>query len=242
MKITFLGTRGGIKAKSKEHNKHSITLITYKNKSILLDYGLDWLHNNPKVAKPEAIFITHGHPDHIGGLSAGAPCPVYATKESWQIMKNYPIEDKFIIKDREIIKIAGMQVEPFTVVHSIHAPAVGYKITAGKASIFYVPDLIGIKKESAALKNIKLYIGDGAIITREILMRHKDSQITGHAPISLQLSWCAQNKVPQAVFTHCGTEIVTGDKEIISNKIAQLAKEYNIKTSIAYDNLKIIIR
>ena len=50
--------------------------------------------------------------------------------------------------------------------HSILAPAVGYRVSAGHACIFYAPDLIFIHDRAAALKEVQIYIGDGATLTR----------------------------------------------------------------------------
>jgi ribonuclease BN (tRNA processing enzyme) len=71
MKLTFLGTRGNIKSKTKKHNKHTSLLISYKKKSIIIDRGEDWL-NKPYKFQVDAIVATHSHPDHIGGLKNGA--------------------------------------------------------------------------------------------------------------------------------------------------------------------------
>jgi glyoxylase-like metal-dependent hydrolase (beta-lactamase superfamily II) len=48
----------------------------------MIDCGADWLARLKAVA-PSAIVITHAHPDHAFGLARGAPCPVYATAETW---------------------------------------------------------------------------------------------------------------------------------------------------------------
>ena len=43
--------------------------------------GADWLHRIGEVS-PTAIVLTHAHSDHVDGLRAGAPCPVYATADA----------------------------------------------------------------------------------------------------------------------------------------------------------------
>lgn len=240
MKLTFLGTRGGIIARSHEHYKHSSLLVQYYNKSIIIDWGADWLGQLNKY-KPDAIFITHAHPDHVGGLQNGAACPVYASKDTWDRI-SYPITQKNIISDQKPVSIGKILIESFEVEHSLNAPAVGYRITAGASSIFYVPDLIAIKKQHAALQGVKLYIGDGAIITRTMLMRKRDSVIIGHVPIKHQVAWCVEEQVPWMIITHCGSEIVKGDKNRIAQKIETLAKEYKIKVTIAHDGLALTLR
>jgi hypothetical protein len=46
--------------------------------------------------------------------------------------------------------------EAFPVDHSLRAPAVGYRITAGCAAIFYAPDLVSIVDEQEALSGLDL--------------------------------------------------------------------------------------
>src|SRR5882724_7632161 len=91
MKITFLGTRGYIDARTRRHYRHTSTMIAYKGKRVMIDCGLDWA-KKVFMVKPDAIVITHAHPDHAWGLKNGSPCPVYATQESWDVMRNFAIE------------------------------------------------------------------------------------------------------------------------------------------------------
>jgi phosphoribosyl 1,2-cyclic phosphodiesterase len=243
MKITFLGTRGYIDATTRRHKRHTSTLITYKQTRLLIDCCLDWLTKIAylkKKYKPDALFITHAHPDHAWGLKNGALCPVYATKESWQIMAKYPIKERHIVNSRKKVVIGGVTIETFPVVHSIRAPAVGYRITARNTIIFCAHDLVYIEHRKKALNNIDLYIGDGASIKRPII-RKRDGVLFGHSPISTQLTWCKKEGVPRAIFTHCGSEIVEGDGRTINAKIQALGKERGVEVQIAHDGLEIEI-
>lgn len=242
MKIIFLGTRGYIDVRTKKHYRHAATLICYKGKRIMLDCGLDWVGKLDQI-KPHAIVLTHAHPDHAWGLKKGAPCPVYASRESWRVkeLKKFPIDQKIIVPIQEKIDIAGITFEAFFEKHSLLCPAVGYRITAGKTTIYYSGDLISIHQRHTALKNVMLYIGDGATITRP-MVRRKDDKIFGHTTIRAQLGWCQKEGVKRAIITHCGTQIVADKSGKAETKIKQLAKERNVQVTIAYDGMKVILR
>jgi phosphoribosyl 1,2-cyclic phosphodiesterase len=247
MKITFLGTRGYIESKSKLHKMHTSTLISHMNKNVMIDCGQDWLKKVWKI-NPDAIVITHSHPDHCWGLKEGSPCPVYAIKESWQVMKNFKIDKKHqkLIKLRKVIDICGIKFETFPVVHSLLAPAVGYRICHStslklrRTSFFIVPDVVYIEDRHDAFKNIKFYIGDGATIIRS-MVRKKGDKLFGHTPVQTQLTWCKKEKVPMMIVTHCGTEITSGDPKKINAKIKKLAQQRGVKVKIAHDGMVVRI-
>lgn len=246
MQVTFLGTRGNITARTKKHYRHTSTLFSAHRKKLLIDCGKDWLRKITTIKrtiKPNAILISHAHEDHAYGLKNGSPCPVYATQESWEVMKDYAIDKELrkLILPNKRVDVAGFSVQAFRVQHSLNAPAVGFRISDDKATVFYVPDLVKIIHQKKALANIDCYIGDGAIVTRTLLIKKRDDVLIGHAPIARQVAWCRKEKVPRAIFTHCGTEIVTSDPAIINEKIKKLEEHYEIPIQIAYDGLVVRI-
>src|SRR3989304_4279450 len=131
MILTFFGTKGYIKPQNKKHFMHTSLLVSYKGRRVLIDCGETWQKKIDKI-KPDHILLTHGHPDHAFGLANGSPCPVWATKETWENIADFPIQKKHIVQSRKPFKIGHLIFEAFKVIHSIKAPAVGYKITAGK--------------------------------------------------------------------------------------------------------------
>jgi hypothetical protein len=143
-----------------------------------------------------------------------------------------------VIKERTPTKICGITFEAFAVEHSILAPAVGYRVSAGRACIFYVPDLIFIPDRAAALKNVQIYIGDGATVTRAFI-RRRGNTLIGHAQVRTQLTWCEKEGVPQAIVTHCGSEIVTGDERQLFAKLRAVAADRGVEVRIAYDGMKL---
>jgi phosphoribosyl 1,2-cyclic phosphodiesterase len=237
MKLTFLGTRGEIDARTRQHRMHTSLLVSYRGANVMIDAGLDWLGKLKRVS-PSAIVLTHAHPDHAWGLKHDAPCPVYATDKTWQELNHYPIKERRVIKERTPTKICGITFEAFPVEHSIFSPAVGYRVSAGRARIFYAPDLIFVHERSAALKNAKICIGDGATVTQSFI-RKRGKALIGHSAVRTQLTWCQKEGMPRAIITHCGSEIVTGDERDIAAKICAMAAERRVDAGIAYDGMKV---
>lgn len=218
---------------------HSSLLVCFRRKAVMIDCGADWAGRLDGVS-PDAILITHAHPDHAAGLKSGAPCPVYATAETWSRIRTGAIAAKSVIRPRRPVELFGIVFEAFPVEHSIRAPAVGYRVTAGRRSIFYVPDLVRIRNQAEALRAIDLYIGDGASISRGIL-RKRGKAIIGHASIRTQLDWCRTEGVRRAIFSHCGSQIVSGDPEAVAAKVRLLGLEAGVEAAIARDGLSISV-
>jgi phosphoribosyl 1,2-cyclic phosphodiesterase len=233
IELTFLGTRGEIGVRSRRHQRHSALLIEYKGKRIMIDCGADWLDRLGAVA-PTAIVLTHAHSDHAAGLVDGAPCPVYATKETLDLLRRFPIRNRRRISQRKSVTIDGIRFKAFPVLHSIRAPAVGYRVSVRGSCFFYLPDVAGFPDASDALRRINVYIGDGATVRRS-MVRHKNGTLIGHAPITAQLQWCEKAGVRRAIFTHCGSPIVRGNASVLNILVRRLGREHGIDVRIACD-------
>lgn len=239
MELTFLGTRGEIKFRSRRHWRHSSLLVQHQKARIMIDCGADWLDRIREVA-PTAIVLTHAHPDHAAGLARGAPCPVYATQETLDLLNRFPLHDRRLIAPGRSVTIDGVRFEAYAVTHSIRAPAVGYRVSADGGSFFYVPDVARIPKTSKTLRRINLYIGDGATINRS-MVRKKSGTLIGHASITAQLSWCKKAGVRRAIFTHCGSGIVRGQTRRLNAAIRQNGRGQGVDASLACDGDRLFI-
>jgi len=233
MRLLFPGTRGEIEIRSRVHRRHSCLMVEER---VLVDCGADWLGG---FGSPEAIVLTHAHPDHVGGLKRGADCPVYATPDTWARLKRYPIRDRRVIAPRRPVVVCGVTFEAFPVTHSLIAPAVGYRITTRAAGVFYIPDVADIQERHRVLSGITLYIGDGASITRPLLRRRGET-IIGHASVRDQLDWCHEETIEQAIVTHCGSQIVREGSAAI-DRLKTLGKERGVDVLVAYDGMEMTV-
>jgi hypothetical protein len=104
-----------------------------------------------------------------------------------------------------------------------------------------VPDGVYIPEREQALADAQLYVGDGATLTQS-MVRKIDETLIGHTPIRTQLTWCQKEGVPEAIFTHCGSEIVEGDERSLAPKVKKMAQKRGLKVEIAYDGMEKILR
>ncbi len=241
MKITFLGTKGYIEQPTDLHRMHTSALVSYRGSSIRIDCGEDWI-GRCSEARYDALFITHCHPDHAWGLKSGIDRPVFATSDSWKEMRPWPISDRHTIEDRDTVEVGGLSVECFSVQHSTRCPAVGYRISGGVVTVFYVPDLVYIHDRETALRGCDVYIGDGATIDRNFVRKQEDTgELIGHVPVRTQLTWCEKLGVPRMIVTHCGSQIVK-DHDTAVARIAEYAHERGVQAEIATDGMQRVLR
>lgn len=235
MAIRFLGTRGNIPIRSARHRRHSAILFERRGRRVLVDCGEDWLGRARRV-RPTSILVTHGHPDHAGGLKHGAPCPVYATAATWRLLARWPVAVRGELPVRRALLIDRLLVEAWPVQHSLRAPAVGFRIAAEDFRVFYVPDVAALDCPTRALRGVDLYIGDGAAVRRP-LVRRRGAVSIGHASVESQLDWCRAAGVARAVFTHCGSAIVRSRAGEAERIVEALGRARGVEASVADDGL-----
>ena len=139
----------------------NMTLIEYGDEAIAIDCGLmfpendmlgidlvipdtTYLLDNPELL--QAIFLTHGHEDHIGALPyilPETPASLYATRLTQGLIEVKLKEAKLLgqieintIMTDSVIEIGPFRVEPFHVCHSI-PDAVGYAIYTPRGLVIH---------------------------------------------------------------------------------------------------------
>jgi phosphoribosyl 1,2-cyclic phosphodiesterase len=207
---------------------------------VLIDCGEDWLGRIERL-RPAAILVTHGHPDHAAGLKGGAACPVHATAATWRIMARWPLPLRCALPLYKPVTVAGFVIEAWPVQHSLNAPAVGFKVYARDACLFYAPDIAALDRVKRALQDVDAYVGDGAALKRS-LVRNRGLALIGHASLAAQLDWCRSAGVARAIFTHCGSGVVRLDPKREEAVVRSLGRERGIEASVAHDGLTIRLR
>jgi len=210
--LRFLGTKGEIKESTAQHRYNASLLLSGGGTRLLMDYGklhrytLEELH-------PDAIFITHAHPDPYVWLNEDVQTdiPVYLTQETLDYGKYHPSNPHVFLPGDEIT-IGLFNLIPYRVLHSIRCPAVGFRIKVEGKTVIYNPDLVDIVEKDNILSGVDYYIGDGSSI-RSNLVRVRDGQYVGHTRISTQLNWCRQRGINNIIFTHLGKETLAKENE-----------------------------
>ncbi len=230
-KLVFLGTKGEIEESAPKHKYHSSLLIISEGVKLLIDYGLLRKYSLDEI-KPEAILITHAHPDHYAWLNEDlkTEIPVYLTKETADYGKFLPGNAK-TVEPGEKFEVGPFRFLPYRVIHSIRCPAVGYKIETPDQTLVYNSDLVDIVDKEKILEGIDYYIGDGSAI-RANLVRRRGDQIFGHTRITTQINWCQKYGISKIIFTHLGKETLEKEKEFSAAHAG---------VTLAYDEMELLI-
>ncbi|GAH42578.1 unnamed protein product, partial [marine sediment metagenome] len=181
IRIRFLGTsaelpfprKGCFCSQCKEerkkhyHARHSSIYFQAEGCRVVIDCAEDIL---PKVKQlnPDAVLITHKHPDHYAKELENLDCPVLIGKEYSK---------------------AGVKFTPFKVKHSKLFPAVSYKISGKGFKIIYAPDIL--KCNWNEFSQADLAILGGSSFSTEI-KRYSDGEEIGHASMKNLLARCKE--------------------------------------------------
>ena len=236
MNVTFLGTRGYIEESSPLHAMHSALMLSCRGKRLLLDAGETWTGRLRRL-RPDWIAITHAHPDHSFALKGGCDVPVYVSEESRALLAAAPVKQFRVFDAGQTLRLGPFTVRPYDVIHSIRAPAVGFRVRADGVTLVYNPDLISIPDEEHMLRGVDVYIGDGASLTRP-LVRRRGEALFGHTTVRAQLGWCKRHAIPRAYIVHCGKQLVEMDPRELQRRVQELAGPA-VRATVARDGQRV---
>jgi ribonuclease BN (tRNA processing enzyme) len=224
-KLTFLGTRGEIEEETERHRFQSSLLVESRGARLLIDYGL--LHNHllDEIA-PDAILITHAHPDHYSWLKQDlqSGIPVYLMQETLDYGKFKPQNSRVVTPMRQFT-IGAFKCIAYRVIHSIRCPAVGWKLDFEGKTLVYNSDLVDIEEKDAVLTGVDYYIGDGSAV-RANLVRRRGDVLFGHTRIITQVHWCEKHGIKHMIFTHLGKETLR-EEENLKNEHPEIVMAYD---------------
>ncbi|MGH9367560.1 MAG: MBL fold metallo-hydrolase [Thermoanaerobaculia bacterium] len=203
MLLHFFGTKGYVEEESPAHRGHSAWTLEVGGFRLLCDFGQNRKGMLSKIG-PDAIFVSHAHPDHAWGLEEGTDLPVYASEVTHEITRDLPIERRVTLEPGRAVRVGPLGLTAFPVVHSVRCPCIAVRITAPEGSVVYSGDVIAFEDPEAALSGASLYVGDGSTLKGSLVRRHASGVLIGHTTVSAQLGWLARYRVPRAIFSHFG--------------------------------------
>lgn len=224
MLLHFYGTKGYVEERSRAHSGHSAFTIEAEEFRLLCDFGQNRKGLLKKI-RPDAIFVSHAHPDHVGGLEEGTGLPVYASAITHEISKGFAIAKRFVLKPGVSVRIGPFRLAAFPVVHSVRCPCVAARIDVGGETIVYSGDIVAFDDQSAALVGASVYVGDGSTLKGSLVRRHASGALIGHTTVRAQLGWLGKHGVPRAVFSHFGKGPIEMGEPALKESLVALAKE-----------------
>jgi ribonuclease BN (tRNA processing enzyme) len=224
MRLRFYGTRGYVEEESPAHRGHSAWTLEVEGFRLLCDFGQNQKGTLAKI-RPDAIFVSHAHPDHAWGLEEGTSVPVYASAITHELTKGMPLDRRVVLEPGRPAPVGPLSVTAFPVVHSVRCPCVAARIDTPEGTVVYSGDVVAFEEPEAALAGAVLYVGDGSTLKRSLVRRHASGVLMGHTTVRAQLGWLGKFGVPQAVFSHFGKGPIELGEEALESALEALAVE-----------------
>jgi phosphoribosyl 1,2-cyclic phosphodiesterase len=224
VKLRFYGTKGYVEEASPAHAGHSAFTIESDGFRLLCDFGENRRGMLPKI-RPDAIFVSHAHPDHSWGLEEGTTAPVYASEITHAIIEKFPIQNRVVLEPGKRVRVGPIRLTAFPVVHSMRCPCIAARLEVAGRVLVYSGDVVAFERPEEALDNAEIYIGDGSTLRGSLVRRHPSGALIGHTTVRAQLGWLAKNGVPRAVFSHFGKGPIEMGEDALREALEELASE-----------------
>ena len=232
MRLHFYGTKGYVEEDSPAHRGHSAWTLETAGFRLLCDFGENRKGRLSRIT-PDAIFVSHAHPDHAGGLAEGTSVPVYASAVTHEITKELPIENRVTLVAGVAARMGPLTITAFPVVHSIRCPCVAARIETPEGIVVYSGDIVNFEDPAAALKGADLYVGDGSTLKGSLVRRQPSGVLIGHTTVRAQLGWLDAFAVPRAIFSHFGKGPIEMGEPALGDALAALAAERAPRCEVA---------
>ena len=224
MRLHFYGTKGYIDESSAAHTGHSAFTVETEGFRLLCDFGENRRGLLAKI-RPDAIFVSHAHPDHAWGLEEGTPAPVHASAVTHDLTAKMPIETRVILEPGRGVRAGPFRLTAMPVVHSVRCPGIGVRIEVSGRTLAYSGDVVSFEDPDEALAGADVYVGDGSTLTGSLVRRHPSGALLGHTTVRAQLGWLAKRGIGRAVFSHFGKEAIAMGEEALREALAKLVSE-----------------
>jgi ribonuclease BN (tRNA processing enzyme) len=224
VRLQFFGTKGYVEEESPEHCGHSAWVLETAGFRLLCDFGQNRKGMLGQI-RPDAIHVSHAHPDHSWGLEEGTAAPVFASAVTHEITKAFPLSDRRVLEPGVASRVGPLSLTAFPVAHSVRCPGIAVRIETPEGVVVYSGDIVSFEDPAAALAGAALYVGDGSTLKGSLVRRHSSGALIGHTTVSAQLGWLAKHGVPRAVFSHFGKGPIEMGETALEEVLGKLASE-----------------
>jgi ribonuclease BN (tRNA processing enzyme) len=224
VKLHFYGTKGYVEESSAEHFGHSAFTVEAEGFRLLCDFGENRRGLLAKI-RPDAIFVSHAHPDHSWGLEEGTSVPLYASEITHALTAKFPIGERVVLEPGRLVRIGPFRLTAFPVVHSVRCPCIAARLEISGRVLVYSGDIVAFERPEEALNGASVYLGDGSTLKGSLERRHPSGALIGHTTVRAQLGWLSKHGIPRAVFSHFGKGPIEMGEKALREALEELASE-----------------